>query len=298
MRSLGFESVACGSDGPEAWALAESWNSKWDEIRHDADAKKATQQLRRDLSQLFAEIRDLGRRVQHDIVAAAALAEGLRGCAHSIEVDLAALSKPDSQTQLPDIDWNGTTSEIPKSETTDRERATESESDAKSEQSNSDVTTSWNANGASATALNGSKHQALQNWVLWFSDFPTEGSELESARSIERRHAISGEAGIFQLGPRGRSTLHHTWSHQLNHRGRRGQQKHSRRGGDVVRPLHPNEPTFRGTDVLVRVGPKAAVPAATAQPLFLAPARCEMFRQERGSGMCRQHMLPGRLKES
>jgi hypothetical protein len=31
MAKLGFHHVACGPDGPEAWAIAESWNRKWDE---------------------------------------------------------------------------------------------------------------------------------------------------------------------------------------------------------------------------------------------------------------------------
>ena len=29
MRALGFHSVACGPDGPEAWAVAEEWNRRW-----------------------------------------------------------------------------------------------------------------------------------------------------------------------------------------------------------------------------------------------------------------------------
>jgi hypothetical protein len=29
MRALGFYSVPCGRDGPEAWAVAEQWNARW-----------------------------------------------------------------------------------------------------------------------------------------------------------------------------------------------------------------------------------------------------------------------------
>ena len=29
MRALGFYSVPCGKDGPEAWAIAEQWNARW-----------------------------------------------------------------------------------------------------------------------------------------------------------------------------------------------------------------------------------------------------------------------------
>jgi len=33
MRALGFRAVACGLDGPEAWALAEMANRHWDAVR-------------------------------------------------------------------------------------------------------------------------------------------------------------------------------------------------------------------------------------------------------------------------
>jgi hypothetical protein len=33
MRSLGFEIVRCGSDGPEAWAIADEWNKRWQAVR-------------------------------------------------------------------------------------------------------------------------------------------------------------------------------------------------------------------------------------------------------------------------
>src|SRR5262249_55187298 len=33
MRLLGFYSVPCGDDGPDAWGIAEQWNSRWDKTR-------------------------------------------------------------------------------------------------------------------------------------------------------------------------------------------------------------------------------------------------------------------------
>ncbi|MEM8575554.1 MAG: hypothetical protein AAGF48_13065 [Pseudomonadota bacterium] len=33
MRELGFVTVPCGPDGPEAWRIAESWNAKWQAVR-------------------------------------------------------------------------------------------------------------------------------------------------------------------------------------------------------------------------------------------------------------------------
>jgi hypothetical protein len=33
MRDIGFSSVPCGPDGPEAWSAANSWNLKWQEQR-------------------------------------------------------------------------------------------------------------------------------------------------------------------------------------------------------------------------------------------------------------------------
>jgi hypothetical protein len=33
MKALGFYSVPCGADGPDAWATAERWNSRWDKTR-------------------------------------------------------------------------------------------------------------------------------------------------------------------------------------------------------------------------------------------------------------------------
>lgn len=33
MKLLGFHSVPCGVDGPDAWATAEEWNKRWDQTR-------------------------------------------------------------------------------------------------------------------------------------------------------------------------------------------------------------------------------------------------------------------------
>ena len=33
MRTLGFQIVRCGADGPEAWALAAEWNKRWQAVR-------------------------------------------------------------------------------------------------------------------------------------------------------------------------------------------------------------------------------------------------------------------------
>jgi hypothetical protein len=33
MRALGFQIVRCGPDGPEAWAIADEWNKRWQAIR-------------------------------------------------------------------------------------------------------------------------------------------------------------------------------------------------------------------------------------------------------------------------
>ncbi len=33
MKELGFSSVPCGADGPDAWAVAEQWNIRWDKAR-------------------------------------------------------------------------------------------------------------------------------------------------------------------------------------------------------------------------------------------------------------------------
>ena len=33
MRAAGFSQVACGPHGPNGWAIAEEWNSRWDSHR-------------------------------------------------------------------------------------------------------------------------------------------------------------------------------------------------------------------------------------------------------------------------
>jgi hypothetical protein len=33
MRALGFQIVRCGPDGPEAWAIADEWNKRWQMVR-------------------------------------------------------------------------------------------------------------------------------------------------------------------------------------------------------------------------------------------------------------------------
>jgi hypothetical protein len=185
MRSAGFKSVACGIDGPDAWAIAESQNAQWDEIRRDADAKNATRKNLDEISRLFAKIADLGQRVQRDSDVAAFFAEGLRGYARAIEDDLDTRSKSSGQTHIPGIDWNETSSGLTKLEKTEPERPAESDSDVQSEESDLNATVGRNANGTNASvALNGFTHQASRNWLAWFSDFPTEESEPESVRSI------------------------------------------------------------------------------------------------------------------
>lgn len=41
MAKLGFKLVDCGEDGPRAWAIAESWNRKWQHARAEHRAGKA-----------------------------------------------------------------------------------------------------------------------------------------------------------------------------------------------------------------------------------------------------------------
>lgn len=49
MRTLGFQIVRCGADGPEAWALADEWNKKWQVVRKgDAPPPVNLDQLSRD----------------------------------------------------------------------------------------------------------------------------------------------------------------------------------------------------------------------------------------------------------
>jgi hypothetical protein len=41
MRLLGFYSVPCGDDGPDAWANAERWNARWDKTRRREEPSPA-----------------------------------------------------------------------------------------------------------------------------------------------------------------------------------------------------------------------------------------------------------------
>lgn len=41
MAKLGFELVECGPDGPNAWAIAQSWNAKWQQALADHHAGKS-----------------------------------------------------------------------------------------------------------------------------------------------------------------------------------------------------------------------------------------------------------------
>jgi hypothetical protein len=41
MKALGFHSVPCGVDGPDAWAVAERWNLRWDKTRHGQEPSPA-----------------------------------------------------------------------------------------------------------------------------------------------------------------------------------------------------------------------------------------------------------------
>jgi hypothetical protein len=34
MRTLGFQIVRCGPDGPDAWAVAAEWNKRWQAVRN------------------------------------------------------------------------------------------------------------------------------------------------------------------------------------------------------------------------------------------------------------------------
>jgi hypothetical protein len=47
MRSLGFQIVRCGADGPEAWAIAVEWNKRWQAVRR-GEAPPLVYRLSRD----------------------------------------------------------------------------------------------------------------------------------------------------------------------------------------------------------------------------------------------------------
>src|SRR5262245_23331000 len=54
MKAFGFYSVPCGRDGPDAWAVAEQWNARWDKTRRGeapSPAKVAAENLSPDQSE-------------------------------------------------------------------------------------------------------------------------------------------------------------------------------------------------------------------------------------------------------
>lgn len=67
MAELGFRLVDCGADGPRAWAIAESWNAKWDQTlaaHHAGGASAAPGKLERvyapdSLGEAYAKYRGL-----------------------------------------------------------------------------------------------------------------------------------------------------------------------------------------------------------------------------------------------
>ena len=54
MKVLGFANVRCGVDGPQAWAIAEQWNERWQKVRL-GDAISPSEAHRRNLSPEEAE---------------------------------------------------------------------------------------------------------------------------------------------------------------------------------------------------------------------------------------------------
>lgn len=65
MAKLGFKHVDCGPDGPHAWAIAESWNAKWDEARKAHAAGRPPELVERtyppnSLGEGFAKFRGSG----------------------------------------------------------------------------------------------------------------------------------------------------------------------------------------------------------------------------------------------
>jgi integrase-like protein len=57
MRALGFYCVPCGKDGPDAWAIAQQWNDRWQAVRRGeapSPAKSATDNLKPEQSEELA----------------------------------------------------------------------------------------------------------------------------------------------------------------------------------------------------------------------------------------------------
>ena len=54
MQTLGFVSISCGPDGPDAWAIAEEWECRWQATRRGeapSPAMVAAENLSPDLSE-------------------------------------------------------------------------------------------------------------------------------------------------------------------------------------------------------------------------------------------------------
>src|SRR5262249_48548952 len=58
MKVLGFQIVRCGPDGPDAWAIAQSWSEKWQAVRRgDAPPPVDLSKLSRDQAEAAHAIR-------------------------------------------------------------------------------------------------------------------------------------------------------------------------------------------------------------------------------------------------
>jgi hypothetical protein len=98
MRARGYQSVACGLDGPEARAVAEGWNATWDILRRGAAASDAAIAAAGFPPEAFEEVRaeaalnDVWARVQCFASSSAAgyFAKGLRRFAREIEQEARA----------------------------------------------------------------------------------------------------------------------------------------------------------------------------------------------------------------
>ena len=69
MRLHGFASIPCGLDGPDAWAIAEAWNARWDATRRGeapSPAKVSAENLSPDELEALTiyQPRSLGRAFQ------------------------------------------------------------------------------------------------------------------------------------------------------------------------------------------------------------------------------------------
>src|SRR5262249_41758719 len=49
MKLLGFRNIRCGPDGPQAWAIAQQWNMRWQNVRL-GDGVSPSEAERRNLS--------------------------------------------------------------------------------------------------------------------------------------------------------------------------------------------------------------------------------------------------------